>query len=139
MELAAHGTYSIKKTKNILYVDAHGPFNEVTTQQYAKEIDRYSYLFQNKNWVSLTTFYGDSVFTPVAENSLISILHSRAEKGLLANACIILESHCHDLQYMQLKRIHLRANIAFNTFSDVKSAEQWLEKLTHVSNMKKAQ
>ena len=39
MELAAHGTYSLKKTKNILYVDAHGPFNEVTTQQYAKEID----------------------------------------------------------------------------------------------------
>jgi len=138
MELAAHGTYSIKKTKNILYVDARGPFNEVTTQQYAKEIDEYSYKFQNKNWVSLTTFYGDSVFTPIAENSLISILHSRAEKGLLANACIILESHCHDLQYMQLKRIHLKANIAFNAFSDVKSAEQWLEKLPHVSNMKKA-
>ena len=139
MELAAHGTYSLKKIKNILYVDAHGPFNEVTTQQYAKEIDGFSYQFQNKNWLSLTTFYGNSIFTPAAENSLISTLHSRAEKGLLANACIILESHCHDLQYMQLKRIHLKANIAFNTFSDVKSAEKWLEKLTLISNKKKAQ
>lgn len=139
MELAAHGTYNLKRTKNILYVDAHGPFNEVTTQQYAKDIDEYSYKFQNKNWFSLTTFYGDSIFTPAAENSLISILHSQANKGLLANACIILESHCHDLQYMQLKRIHLKANIAFDTFTDVSSAEKWLIELSSASNMQKAQ
>lgn len=139
MELAAHGTYNLKRTKHILYVDAHGPFNEVTTQQYAKDIDEYSYKFQNRNWVSLTTFYGNSIFTPAAENSLISILHSRADKGLLANACIILESHCHDLQYMQLKRIHLKANIAFDTFTDVSSAEKWLVELINASNMIKAQ
>ena len=139
MELAAHGTYNFKRAKNILYVDAFGPFNEITTQQYAKDIDEYSYKFQNENWVSLTTFYGDSIFTPAAENSLISLLHSRAEKGLLANACIILESHCHDLQYMQLKRIHLKANIAFDTFTDVSSAEKWLIELSSASNMQKAQ
>lgn len=139
MELSAHGTYNLKRTKNILYVDAHGPFNEITTQQYAKDIDEYSYKFQNRNWVSLTTFYGNSIFTPAAENSLISILHSRADKGLLANACIILESHCHDLQYMQLKRIHLKANIAFDTFTDVSSAEKWLVELINASNMIKAQ
>jgi hypothetical protein len=139
MELDAHGTYILKKTDNILYVDAHGPFNEITTQRYAKDIDKYSYKFHHANWVSLTTFYGDSIFTPAAEKSIISILHGRADKGLLANACIILESQCHDLQYMQLKRIHLKANIAFNIFSDLSSAEKWLEEFISGSNMQKAQ
>jgi hypothetical protein len=139
LELAAHGTYNFKRAKHILYIDAHGPFNEITTQQYAKDIDEFSYNFPNKNWTSLTTFYGDSIFTPAAENSLITLLRSRAEKGLLANACIILESRCHDLQYMQLKRIHLKANIAFDTFTDVICADKWLEELYNASSMIEAQ
>ena len=49
MELAAHGTYNFKRAKNVLYVDAHGPFNEITTQRYAKDINEYSYKFQNEN------------------------------------------------------------------------------------------
>jgi hypothetical protein len=139
MELDAHGIYILKKAENILYVDAYGPFNEITTQQYAKDIDEYSYKFHNKNWVSLTTFYGDSIFTPAAENSLISTLQGSSSKGLLAHASIILESNCRDLQYMQLKRIHLKANIAFDTFTDVCSAEKWLEGYICSSNMQKAQ
>ena len=139
MELDAHGTYTLKKTKNILYVNAHGPFNEIITQRYAKDIDEYSCKFHHANWASLTTFYGDSIFTPAAEKSIISILHNRADNGLLANACIIVGSQCHDLQYMQLKRIHLKANIAFNIFSDLSSAEKWLKTLISGSTMQKAQ
>jgi hypothetical protein len=40
---------------------------------------------------------------------------------------------------MQLKRIHLKANIAFDTFSDVSGAEKWLEELNCASSMIKAQ
>jgi membrane protease subunit (stomatin/prohibitin family) len=69
MELAAHGTYNFKNTDNILYVDAHGPFNEITTQQYAKDVDEYTNKFHNKKWVSL-----------------IAMLHDRAGKDLLANS-----------------------------------------------------
>jgi hypothetical protein len=139
MELAAHGTYNFKTTDNILYVDAHGPFNEITTQQYAKDVDEYTNKFHNKKWVSLTTFYGDSIFTPEAEKSLIAMLHDRAGKGLLANASIILESYSGDIQYMQLKRIHQKANIAFNNFSDVGSAEKWLKEFICGPTMKNAQ
>gem|GEM_PF-2989471 len=32
MEYSAHGRYVIEQKNNILLIDAHGPFNEVTTK-----------------------------------------------------------------------------------------------------------
>jgi hypothetical protein len=139
MELDAHGTYIFKKTDHILYVNAQGPFNEIIVQQYAHDIDEFSCKFNNKKWVSLTSFYGDSIFTPEAEKYLIAILQGSSDNGLLAHASIILESCCRDLQYMQLTRIHQKSNIAFNIFSDVSSAEKWLEGYTCNSTIQRAQ
>jgi hypothetical protein len=140
MELAAHGEYSIEQKGNILFVDAHGPFNDVTAQLYAKDMYKVCSSFKGECWASLVTYYGNALYTPEAESTLIALTKYRAQHGMIANASIILDSNCGDIQHMQLRRIYQSANMTFHVFCDINSAEKWLVEFmnTH-SQTKKAQ
>jgi len=105
MELAAHGEYTIEKKGNILFIDAHGPFNDITAQLFSQEMYQTCKLFNGECWASLVTYYGNSIYTPEAESTLIALTKYRAKYGMIANASIILDS---------------------NVFCDVNSAEKWL-------------
>lgn len=126
MDLAAHGTYKIKKEGNVLLVDAHGPFNDVTAAKYVEEMYEACEEFAGKPWGLLVTFYGNSVFTPEAEKALIDVTRYRMKHGMIANASVILESNSADLQQMQLRRVYQSCNLTFHVFSDVNSAKSWL-------------
>ena len=134
MELAAHGQYTIEQKGNILFVDAHGPFNEVTAQQFAQEMYQICQQFKGECWASLVTYYGNALYTPEAEHALISLTKYRAQHGMIANASIILDSNCGDIQQMQLRRIYQSANMTFHVFSDVNSAEKWLVEFMNEAN-----
>jgi hypothetical protein len=140
MDLAAHGEYTIEKKDNILFIDAHGPFNDITAQLFAQDMYKTCKLFHGEYWASLVTYYGNSIYTPEAESTLIELTKYRAKYGMIANASIILDSNCGDLQHMQLHRIYQTANMAFHVFSDVNSAEKWLvEFMKDSTQSKKAQ
>ena len=140
MELAAHGEYSIEKKGNILFVDAHGPFNDVTAQLYAKEMYKVCSSFQGECWASLVTYYGNALYNPEAERTLIDLTKYRAQHGMIANASIILDSNCGDIQQMQLRRIYQSANMTFHVFCDINSAKKWLtEFMSNPNHIKKAQ
>ena len=126
MQLAAHGSYKIEHQGNILLVDAHGPFNDVTAQAYVKEMYQACDTFAGKNWGILVTFYGNSVFTPDAEQTLIEITRYRMKKGMIANASVILNSNSADIQQMQLRRIYQTCKLPFHVFSDIHCAKNWL-------------
>ncbi len=126
MKLAAHGSYQIKSDDNILLVDAHGPFNEVTTQAYVQEMYQACNNFAGKTWGILVTFYGNSIFTPDAEQAIIEITRYRMERGMIANASVIINSNTADVQQMQLRRIYQNCNLPFHVFSDIESAKNWL-------------
>jgi hypothetical protein len=126
MELAAHGQYTIEQKGNILFVDAHGPFNEVITQQFSQDMHQICQKFKDECWASLVTYYGNALYTPEAENDLITLTKYRARHGMIANASIIFDSSCSDIQQMQLRRIYQSANVTSHVFSDVNSAEKWL-------------
>ena len=126
MELAAQGEYSIEQKGNILFVDAHGPFNDVMAQLYAKDMYEVCSTFKGEWWASLVTYYGNALYTPEAESTLIALTKYRAQHGMIANASIILDSNCGDIQQMQLRRIYQGANMTFHVFCDINSAEKWL-------------
>ena len=126
MKLAAHGSYKIEPQGNILVVDAHGPFNEITAAAYVKEMHQKCDEFSGKNWGLLVTFYGNSIFTPDAEQALIDITKYRMQRGMIANASVIMNSNSADIQQMQLRRVYQTCNLTFHVFSDVNSARNWL-------------
>ena len=126
MKLATHGSYKIEPHGNILVVDAHGPFNEVTAAAYVQEMYQACDQFADKTWGLLVTFYGNSIFTPEAEQALIDITKYRMKRGMIANASVIIESNSADIQQMQLRRIYQSCNLTFHVFSDIESARNWL-------------
>ncbi|WP_206483290.1 hypothetical protein [Thalassotalea sp. G2M2-11] len=126
MKLAAHGSYKIEPQGNILVVDAHGPFNEVTAKAYVEEMYQACDILSGQPWGVLVTFYGKSIFTPEAEQTLIDITRFRMEKGMIANASVIINSSTADLQQMQLRRVYQTCHLPFHVFSDVHSAKNWL-------------
>lgn len=126
MKLAAHGSYKIEHQGNILVVDAHGPFNEITAAEYVSDMYKACDKFSGTNWGLLVTFYGNSVFTPEAEQALVDVTKYRMNKGMTANASVIMNSNSADIQQMQLRRVYQQCNLTFHVFSDVESARNWL-------------
>jgi len=127
MKLAPHGEYKIEAHENILVVDAHVPFTEEVSQQYIKDMYCACEQFSGEPWGLLVTFYGNSVFSPEAEESLIEVTKFRTKHGMIANASVILESTTADLQQIQLRRIYQTCNLTFHVFSNLDAAKSWLE------------
>ena len=127
MELARHGEYKIEAHENILVVDAHVPFTEEVSQHYIKDMYAACEQFSDQPWGLLVTFYGNSVFSPEAEESLIEVTKFRIKHGMIANASVILESTTADLQQIQLRRIYQTCNLTFHVFSNLDAAKSWLD------------
>lgn len=127
MQYFAHGSYSIEQQKNILLIDAQGPFNDVVTERYHEDIKLITKQMRHAPWASLVSFKGNGVFTPDAENNLIETTQYREQNGMIAVAAVILNSAYADILQMQLQRIYQSCNIQFNFFSDTKNAKKWLD------------
>ena len=137
MEYSAHGRYVIEQQDNIIFVDAQGPFNEVTVEKYHQDIKLLTEKMTGEPWGSLITFRGNSVFTPDAELQLRETTQYRQKKGMIAIAVVILNSACVDMQQMQLQRIYHDCQIEFHVFSDSESATSWLNSFIEQANMMK--
>ena len=127
MNLAPHGEYKIEAHQNILVVDAHGPFTEEISQQYIQDMYAACEQFSNQPWGLLVTFYGNSVFSPEAEEALVEVIKFRIKHGMIANASVILESTTADLQQIQLRRVYQTCNLTFHVFSNLDAAKSWLD------------
>lgn len=127
MHYSAHGQYAIKQQNNILFVDAQGPFNDVTAAKYHHDITEITNNMTGEPWGSLITFRGNSVFTPEAEKQLIETTRYRIQKGMVAIAVVILNSAYADMQQMQLQRIYQDCCISFHVFTNSHSAHAWLD------------
>ena len=135
MEYSAHGRYVIEQQDNILLVDAQGPFNEVTAEQYHHDIKILTEKMTGDPWGSLITFRGNSVFTPEAEQQLRETAQYRQKRGMIAIAVVILNSAYADMQQMQLQRIYHDCKIDFHVFSDSDSASNWLNDFIEQANL----
>jgi len=127
MKLATHGEYKIEAHENILVVDAHGPFTSEISQQYIQDMYTACEQFSGNPWGLLVTFYGNSVFSPEAEEALIEVTKFRIKHGMIANASVILESTTADLQQIQLRRVYQSCNLTFHVFSNLDAAKSWLD------------
>jgi len=126
MQYSAHGSYTIEQQNNILLIDAQGPFNEVTTEQYHQDIKLITKKMSGSPWASLVSFKGNSVFTPEAEQKLIDTTQYRVDNGMVAVAAVIIDSAYADILQMQLQRIYQSCCIQFNFFSNADHAQNWL-------------
>mgnify|MGYP000054437373 CR=1 FL=1 len=126
MQYSAHGRYHIEQQDNILLVDAQGPFNEITAENYHQDITKITKQMSPEPWGSLITFRGNSIFTPDAEEQLKKTTLYRQKKGMVAIAVVIINSAYADMQQMQLQRIYQDCQIDFHVFTDSHSAKLWL-------------
>tara|TARA_R110001583_G_scaffold103345_1_gene250502 strand:+ start:1046 stop:1441 length:396 start_codon:yes stop_codon:yes gene_type:complete len=127
MQYSAHGRYTIEQQNNILLIDAQGPFNEATTEQYYQDIKLITKKMSGSPWASLVSFTGSSIFTPEVEQKLIETTQYRVDNGMVAIAAIITNSAYADILQMQLQRIYQNCNIQFNFFSNTDHAQNWLD------------
>lgn len=127
MQYSTHGSYRIEQQNNILMIDAQGPFDDVISEQYHKDIKIITQKMRNNPWASLVSFTGNAVITPDAELNLIETTQYRVDNGMVAIAAVILDSAYADTLQMQLQRIYLNCSVQFNFFSDTKNAQRWLE------------
>ncbi|MBA6328267.1 hypothetical protein H4J46_10005 [Colwellia sp. MB02u-6] len=127
METIVEDKYSIASRSNILQVEAFGPFNAHVTEKYINDMYGACEQFSGKPWGLLITFYGNSVFSPEAEEALIKVNKYRVKHGLIANASVLIDSSTADIQQLQLGRIYQACNITFYVFSDIDNAKSWLE------------
>jgi hypothetical protein len=127
METIVEDKYSIASQSNILEVEAFGPFNEQVTEKYIDDMYSACDQFSGQPWGLLIAFYGNSVFSPEAEEALIKVNKYRVEQGLIANASVLIDSSTADIQQLQLRRIYQACDITFYVFSDIDSAKSWLE------------
>jgi len=134
MEKVVKEKYSISSRSNILQVDAFGPFNNYVTEEYIDDMHDACKQFSGQPWGSLIVFYGTSVFSPEAEEALININKYRIEQGLIVNASVLINSNTADIQQLQLRRIYQACNLTFYIFSDINSAESWLEQFLQQKN-----
>lgn len=126
MNLDSHGHYKLEQRNRILLIDAIGPFNEEIVEKFQKEVKSWEDALSQSPWGSLVIYRGNSIFTPDAEELLINATKARMEKGMIANASVILESTHADLQQMQLRRVYAACQLPFFVFSDINTAESWL-------------
>ena len=126
MPQSSQGSYIIKQQDNILLVDAHGPFNEVTAHEYHQDIIHHTENMCGAPWGSLITFRGNSIFTPDVEEQLRETTQYRLQKGMIAVAVVILNSAYADTQQMQLQQIYRDFDVSFHVFSDTQIAANWL-------------
>lgn len=126
MEKSAKGSYQIARQGNILFVDAHGPFNDVTAERYHEDIVQYTEEMLGVSWGSLITFHGNNLFTPDVELQIRETTHYRQQKGMIAIAVVILDSAYADVQQMQLQQIYSDYQLTFHVFSDSEMASEWL-------------
>ncbi|GHG04601.1 hypothetical protein [Thalassotalea marina] len=138
MKLAQQGDYQIEREGNILVVDAHGPFSEETSQQYVAQMYKACDEFNGEPWGLLITFYGKTVFTPDIEQALIEVTKYRMERGMIANASVIINSTSADIQQMQLRRVYQSCKLTFHVFSDIVSAKRWLVNFVNEQSPKRA-
>lgn len=127
MQSSTHGSYHIEQQNNILVIDAQGPFDDVVSEQYHKDMVLITQKMCKNPWASLISFKGNAVFTPDAEQSLIETTQYRVDNGMVAIAAVILDSAYADTLQMQLQRIYQSSSVQFNFFSDTKNAKRWLE------------
>lgn len=126
MTNANHGSYNLSKTDNILVVEAQGPFDDITVNQYLNDIKVLIEDIKHEPWATLAIFKGNGIFTPEAEQALIDITRQRMQNNMIAIATVIQQSYQADLQQMQLTRIYQSCNVVFNFFSDASVAKNWL-------------
>ena len=127
MTITSKGSYNLSKTDNILIVEAQGPFDDVTVNQYLTDIKVLIEDIKHEPWATLAIFKGNGIFTPEAEEALIDITRQRMQNNMIAVATVIQQSHQADLQQMQLTRIYQSCNVVFNFFSDATVAQAWLD------------
>ncbi|UUO24320.1 hypothetical protein FGD67_14645 [Colwellia sp. M166] len=127
MERIVEENYSITSQSNILQVEVFGPFNGHVTEKYIDDMYGACEQFSGQPWGLLISFYGNSVFSPEAEEALIKVNKYRVKHGLIANASVLIDSNTADIQQLQLRRIYQACNITFYVFSDISNAQSWLE------------
>ena len=130
MEYPAHGSYTIEKNERIMLINAQGPFNDITTEQYQQDFKTLISQMSGKAWALLLSINADGIFIPEAEQRLKDTTQYRMENGMVAIAVVITDSRPYtDMLQMQLQRIYQSCDLTFNFFSDTENAKNWLDNL----------
>ena len=126
MQFPPHGSFSLKVEKEILFVDATGPFNEEIALLYLSQYRDIIMKFQPKAQIS--TLHGSCIFSRELQEHLRKLHEWNFETGNIIEA-IILDTDIseHTLFKKQLERTRINTNAPYALFDTQEEAFRWVQ------------
>ncbi|NMP30925.1 hypothetical protein HII17_05050 [Thalassotalea sp. M1531] len=124
-----HGSFEIKCEGNTLIVDAQGPFNKETIQDYQLALTAAIDQMNDSSWQQIIIMREESIFTPEALEQMYAVTHYRKSRGLNFSAIVFVQSSARTLIEHQLQNIYCEVGIEHQFFDDYDEAKDKIKQL----------
>jgi hypothetical protein len=128
MDFEQHGTFKLNVEKNILYVDAKGPFNDQFILKYSIAIEDHIRSLEHSDWSQIVVLHELSLYTPQAEQALIKSAIDRRKRGLVDIAFVLKDTKSTFLIQIQLSRCYSEGGVNHQFFDTQAQAKEWLNR-----------
>jgi len=122
---APHGEYRISVEKNMLLVEAKGPFNSEIVASYTTDM-ALAVKQVVAPWSQLIVLHQEGLFTPSAEKQMYSTIRARKDLGMCASGIVIIGAIARFAIEMQISRIYNDLQVKHQYFDNEKEARDWL-------------
>jgi len=123
---APHGEYRIVNEKNMLLVEAKGPFNSEIVANYAADMEL-AVQQVVAPWVQLIILHQEALFTPDAERQMYRTISKRKALGMSASAIVIIGASARFAIELQISGIYNDLQVRHQYFDNQKAARDWLK------------
>jgi hypothetical protein len=126
MKFKEHGLFEVKTEKNLLLVDAIGPFNDELIIKYENALESCIQCLEKSPWSQIITLHQLCLFTPDAESRLTKTLINRRSRGLIACAVVLINIEGESLVKAQMERCYNSAGVNHQFTTSTESAQKWI-------------
>lgn len=122
---APHGEYRVRVEKNMLLVEAKGPFNSEVVANYTADM-ALAVKQVTAPWCQLVILHQEGLFTLDAEKQMYSTISTRKDLGMSASAIVIIGASARFAIEMQISRIYNDLQVKHQYFDNEEEARVWL-------------
>lgn len=127
MHLSENKKYSIRIERNILIVDAGGPFNDQTMKRYRADIVEAIQSLSGEKWQQIVTVNETTIFTPEGLIVLEQSVANRKSLGLSYSAVVLTTKTKHQsLIKHQLSQCYNNVGVEHGYFDSLTEALSYL-------------
>jgi hypothetical protein len=127
MNYLQHGKYTIDPVNDIIYVRAHGPFNEIAAKNYKKSLEEAIISLGIKPFFIIAIFIGEAFFIPEALAELNITIKMQGELGCDGTAFIENDETPSNFLEAQMLKMSADTGQVFKLFATEEEALAWID------------